>query len=76
MNGPESVPIKVVKREIAFSANACHNNIVKLLDVFAEQTQLVIVWELISGTAFLLMCVYVLEVCSNLARKQKQKNDR
>eukprot|EP00983_Pelagomonas_calceolata_P076015 1153242-Pelagomonas_calceolata.AAC.4 len=43
MNGPETVPIKVVKREIAFSAAARHNNIVQLLDVFAEHAQLVIV---------------------------------
>ncbi len=44
MNGPETVPIKVVKREIAFSAAARHNNIVQLLDVFAEKNaQLVIV---------------------------------
>lgn len=51
MNGPEQVPIKVVKREIAFSASrgAQHANIVKLLDVFAHAAQLVIVWELISG---------------------------
>jgi hypothetical protein len=43
MNGPDQVPIKVVKREIAFSASASHNNIVQLIDVFAEKAQLVIV---------------------------------
>ncbi len=37
------VPVKVVKREIAFSTGVTHDNIVKLLDVFAEKTQLVIV---------------------------------
>ncbi|KAL6752227.1 kinase-like domain-containing protein [Haematococcus lacustris] len=49
MNGPDQVPVKVVKREIAFSAAARHDNIVRLLDVFAEKAQLIIVWELISG---------------------------
>jgi hypothetical protein len=44
MNGPDQVPIKVVKREIAFSASAKHNNIVQLIDVFAQDgAQLVIV---------------------------------
>lgn len=43
MNGPDQVPIKVVKREISFSAAAKHDNIVQLLDVFAHHAQLVIV---------------------------------
>ncbi|GFH08985.1 protein kinase domain-containing protein, partial [Haematococcus lacustris] len=43
MNGPDQVPVKVVKREIAFSAAARHDNIVRLLDVFAEKAQLIIV---------------------------------
>lgn len=43
MHGPEQVPVRVVKREIAFSAQAKHPNVVRLLDVFAEKTQLVIV---------------------------------
>jgi hypothetical protein len=46
MNGPDQVPIKVVKREIAFSAAARHANIVRLLDVFAEKAQLIIVVSL------------------------------
>lgn len=33
---------QVVKREVAFSASARHDNIVRLLDVFAERAQLVI----------------------------------
>ncbi|MEW5307014.1 MAG: hypothetical protein WDW36_009435 [Sanguina aurantia] len=49
MNGPDQVPIKVVKREINFSSSVQHENIVRLLDVFAEKQQLVIVWELIAG---------------------------
>eukprot|EP00798_Chlamydomonas_sp_ICE-L_P014801 gene14801-20856_t len=49
MNGPDRVPLKVVKREIDFSSTVHHDNIVKLLDVFAEKQQLVIVWEIISG---------------------------
>jgi serine/threonine protein kinase len=43
------VPVKVVKREIDFSSTIYHDNIVRLLDVFAERQNLVIVWELISG---------------------------
>jgi serine/threonine protein kinase len=43
------VPVKVVKREIDFSSTIYHENIVRLLDVFAERQNLVIVWELISG---------------------------
>ncbi|PNG99486.1 putative serine/threonine-protein kinase, partial [Tetrabaena socialis] len=34
---------------ITFSSSVSHDNIVRLLDVFAEKQQLVIVWELISG---------------------------
>ncbi|GIL54081.1 hypothetical protein Vafri_9634 [Volvox africanus] len=49
MHGPDQVPLKVVKREITFSSSVSHDNIVRLLDVFAEKQQLVIVWELISG---------------------------
>eukprot|EP00198_Chlamydomonas_reinhardtii_P009525 XP_001698862.1 predicted protein [Chlamydomonas reinhardtii] len=49
MHGPDLVPLKVVKREITFSSSVSHDNIVRLLDVFAERQQLVIVWELISG---------------------------
>ncbi|KXZ55809.1 hypothetical protein GPECTOR_2g1359 [Gonium pectorale] len=49
MHGPDQVPLKVVKREITFSSSVSHDNIVRLLDVFAERQQLVIVWELISG---------------------------
>ena len=41
--------MKVVKREIDFSSTIYHENIVRLLDVFAERHNLVIVWELISG---------------------------
>lgn len=36
MHGPDQVPIKVVKREITFSTTVAHDNIVRLLDVFAE----------------------------------------
>ena len=37
------VPVHVVKREIAFSSGMKHDNIVRLLDVFAEGHTLVIV---------------------------------
>ena len=43
MRGPDQVPMQVVKREIAFSSSMKHDNIVRLLDVFAEGQTLVIV---------------------------------
>jgi serine/threonine protein kinase len=39
----------MVKREIAFSSGLYHENIGRLLDVFSDRQDLVIVWELISG---------------------------
>ncbi|CAD7698637.1 unnamed protein product [Ostreobium quekettii] len=47
--GQMSVPLKIVKREVQYACNMRHNNIVRLLDVFAEGKQLILVWELISG---------------------------
>jgi Protein kinase domain len=37
------VPVSVVRREVALSSSVAHPNIVQLLDLFAEGTQLVIV---------------------------------
>ncbi|KXZ41425.1 hypothetical protein GPECTOR_474g403 [Gonium pectorale] len=49
IHGQDRVPVKVVQREVAFSTSVTHDNLVRLLDVFAEGDQLVIVWELIEG---------------------------
>ncbi|KAF8072417.1 SRK2E [Scenedesmus sp. PABB004] len=43
------VPVSVVRREVTLSSSVAHENMVTLLDVFAEGMALIIVWELISG---------------------------
>jgi serine/threonine protein kinase len=48
-DGVMTMPIKQVKREVEIASSMRHPNIVQLIDVFAEGTQLVIVWELVSG---------------------------
>ncbi|KAK2078247.1 hypothetical protein QBZ16_004116 [Prototheca wickerhamii] len=48
-DGRASMPIKGVKREIEYTASVQHDNVVKLLDFFAEAEHVVIVWELIQG---------------------------
>lgn len=48
-DGHMSVPLKIVKREVEYASTLRHDNIVRLLDVFAEGKQLILVWELISG---------------------------
>ncbi len=48
-DGVMTMPVKSVKREIEIASSMRHPNIVQLLDVFAEGTQLVIVWELVVG---------------------------
>ena len=56
MNGPDQVPLKVVKREITLSSSIQHDNIVRLLDVFAEKHQLVIV---VRGSCYSLLPTWV-----------------
>ncbi|GMH43538.1 hypothetical protein BSKO_11460 [Bryopsis sp. KO-2023] len=48
-DGHMSVPLKIVKREVEYASSMRHDNIVRLLDVFAEGKQLILVWELIQG---------------------------
>ncbi|KFM22740.1 CBL-interacting protein kinase 11 [Auxenochlorella protothecoides] len=48
-DGRATMPIKGVKREIEYTASVQHENVVKLLDFFAEAEHVVIVWELIRG---------------------------
>ena len=48
-DGVMTMPIKQVKREVEIASSMRHPNIVQLIDVFAEGTRLVIVWELVSG---------------------------
>jgi len=48
-DGVMTMPIKAVKREIEIASSMTHPNIVRLIDVFAEDTRFVIVWELVSG---------------------------
>ncbi|WIA08095.1 hypothetical protein OEZ85_007558 [Tetradesmus obliquus] len=47
--GSNKVPVSVVRREVTLSSSVAHENMVQLLDVFAEGTELIIVWELIAG---------------------------
>ncbi|KXZ55808.1 hypothetical protein GPECTOR_2g1358 [Gonium pectorale] len=49
LHGPERVPREAVEREIAFGCTITHDNLVRLIDVFAEGRQLIIVWELVRG---------------------------
>ena len=48
-DGVMAMPVKAVKREIEYASSISHNNVVKLLDVFAEKQNLIIVWELVQG---------------------------
>ncbi|UPR05025.1 serine/threonine-protein kinase [Chloropicon primus] len=48
-DGVMTMPIRQVKREVEIASSMKHPNIVQLIDVFAEGTQLVIVWELVTG---------------------------
>ncbi|KAL3140951.1 hypothetical protein ABBQ32_005475 [Trebouxia sp. C0010 RCD-2024] len=43
------VHVKAFQREVDYAAGVVHNNIVQLLDVFAEGQHYVIVWELVNG---------------------------
>eukprot|EP00210_Caulerpa_lentillifera_P008905 g8496.t1 len=49
MESHQSSQLKMVKREVEYASNTSHPNIVRLLDVFAEDKQLILVWELIEG---------------------------
>ena len=52
-DGVMAMPVKAVKREIEYASSISHDNIVKLVDVFAEKQSLVIVWELVAGADLL-----------------------
>ena len=52
-DGVMAMPVKAVKREIEYASSISHENIVKLIDVFAEKQNLVIVWELVKGADLL-----------------------
>lgn len=52
-DGTMAIPVKAVKREIECASGISHDNIVKLIDVFAEKRNLVIVWELVRGSDLL-----------------------
>ena len=41
--------LRGVRREVEYAASVQHPNVVRLLDFFAEEARLVIVWELIEG---------------------------
>ena len=41
--------LRGVRREVEHAASIQHTNVVRLLDFFAEEARLVIVWELIEG---------------------------
>lgn len=43
------VAMKLSRREVVFSSTIHHDNFVRLLDVFSEGQQLVLVWELVPG---------------------------
>ena len=52
-DGVMAMPVKAVKREIEYASSISHDNIVKLIDVFAERQSLIIVWELVQGADLL-----------------------
>ena len=52
MNAKEGVmtmSLRQVKREISIASSLKHDHIVQLIDVFAEGSSLVLVWELVQG---------------------------
>lgn len=52
-DGKATVPIKGVRREIEYASSVQHENVVKLVDFVVDERQIVIVWELISGSDLL-----------------------